>query len=95
MPDSEPVVVNLDSMMEIAAGGIVSKTVVEKPYGEVSLFTMAKGQSMWAIQDWRSRDFPSSHHMTSGLGFRLMTGSVFHPSPRTTLGDLATLPMSS
>ncbi len=42
----KPLAVNLESMVEFAQNGIVSKTVVDEPYAKVILFCMETGQAL-------------------------------------------------
>ncbi len=45
-PKETPIVANVEKMIEFAADGIVSKTVMETRVGKVVLFCMAGGQSL-------------------------------------------------
>lgn len=70
MPELESIVLELESMIEFAQSGIVSKTLIEQDFGDVSLFSMADGQSM--------SEHTSSHaavvHVLRGKGVVQLAG---------------------
>jgi len=60
----KPLAVNLESMVEFAQKGIVSKTVVDEPYAKVVLFCMATGQSL----SEHTASVPAAIHILAGHG---------------------------
>ena len=55
---------DLKSMVEFARGGIVSKSVVEGPWGKIILFCMAKGQAL----SEHTASVPAVVHVLGGQG---------------------------
>ena len=55
---------NLDEMVEFVHDGIVSKTIVEQPHGEVILFCMVSGQSL----SEHTSSSPAAIHILRGRG---------------------------
>jgi quercetin dioxygenase-like cupin family protein len=68
-----PVVRELDSMVEFATGGIVSKTFLERPGAKMVLFSMAKGQSL----SEHTSSMPAAIHVLKGQGI-VTLGSERH-----------------
>ena len=60
----EPWIGNLLEMVQFADGGIVSKTLVDCPKANISLFAMKTGQSM----SGHSAAQPASIHVLAGAG---------------------------
>jgi quercetin dioxygenase-like cupin family protein len=60
----EPWIGNLAEMVQFADGGIVSKTLVDCPKANISLFAMRTGQRM----SGHSAAQPASIHVLSGAG---------------------------
>ena len=56
--------VDLESMIEFAKGGIVSKTLVKETDKEMSLFCMSAGQSLSS----HTSSFPAVIHVLKGKG---------------------------
>jgi len=56
--------VDLESMVEFARNGIVSKTVAKKAGSEISLFCMSTGQEL----STHSASFPAIIHVLRGKG---------------------------
>lgn len=64
-PDGDqPWVGNLDELVQFAEGGIVSKTLVDSPKANISLFAMRTGQRM----SGHSAGSPATIHVLSGAG---------------------------
>jgi quercetin dioxygenase-like cupin family protein len=68
----------LEAMMQFADGGIVSKTLVDRPkLVNISLFTMATGQTMSSHASGR----PATIHVLGGEG-KITIGDQSHDSKR-------------
>jgi quercetin dioxygenase-like cupin family protein len=64
-PESDqPWIGDLNEMVQFAEGGIVSKTLVDRPKTNVSLFAMKTGQTM----SGHSASSPATIHVLSGAG---------------------------
>ncbi len=70
MSELESIVLDLETMIEFAGGGIVSKTLIEQDFGDVSLFMMAKGQSM----SEHTSSHPAVVHVLKGEGIVQLAG---------------------
>jgi quercetin dioxygenase-like cupin family protein len=68
-----PVVKDLESMVEFASGGIVSKTFLERPRAKLVMFCMAKGQSL----SEHTSSMPAAIHVLKGRGI-VTLGSERH-----------------
>lgn len=74
-----PWVGELDSMIEFASGGIVSKTVIDEPAAKVVLFTLAAGQSL----SEHTASMPASIHVLQGRASVLLGEKRHHARPGT------------
>lgn len=70
MSEQSSIVLDLASKVEFAQDGIVSKTILEQPYGEVSLFMMSKGQSL----SEHTSSHPAIVHVLQGEGIVQLAG---------------------
>ena len=73
MDAPEPVVADLEAMVEVAEKGIVSKAIVENEHHKIILFTLAPGQEL----SEHTASVPAVIHVLSGRG-RVVLGGVEH-----------------
>jgi len=71
------VYVELESMIEFAKDGIVSKTLVKTSSKEVSLFCMSAGQSI----STHKSSFPAIIHVLRGAGEVSLASKTYHAKP--------------
>jgi len=71
------VYVDLESMIEFAKDGIVSKTLVKTGSEEVSLFCMSAGQSI----STHKSSFPAIIHVLRGAGKISLANKTHHAKP--------------
>jgi len=71
--------VDLESMVEFAQDGIVSKTVAKKTGGEISLFCMSTGQEL----STHSASFPAIIHVLKGKGQITLRTQLYEAKPNT------------
>jgi quercetin dioxygenase-like cupin family protein len=69
----QPWVGDLNEMVQFAEGGIVSKTLVDRPKANVSLFAMKTGQTM----SGHSAGTPATIHILAGAG-TIQIGATEH-----------------
>jgi len=80
--------VDLDSMMEFAKDGIVSKTLLKNPKREISLFCMSKGQTM----STHKSSFPAVIHVLQGNGEEALADTTYQAKPNSWFYMPAQLP---
>jgi quercetin dioxygenase-like cupin family protein len=64
MDQEKPVVADLEAMVQIAEGGIVSKSIVENERHKIILFCLAPGQEL----SEHTASVPASLHVLRGRG---------------------------
>ncbi len=64
MDDQKPVVADLEALVQIAEGGIVSKSIVENNHHKIILFCLAPGQEL----SEHTASVPASIHVLRGRG---------------------------
>ncbi len=64
METAEPLVVDLDGMVEVADRGIVSKAIVENAHHKIVHFTLAQGQEL----SEHTASVPAVIHVLGGQG---------------------------
>ncbi|MCK5548702.1 MAG: cupin domain-containing protein [Thermoplasmata archaeon] len=79
MDDASYVVSDLDSMIEFAKEGIVSKTLTDQPRVKVVLFCMSAGQSL----SEHTASVPATVHVLKGEGTITLDKKDFEASPGT------------
>jgi len=67
----EPWIGDLAGLVQFAEGGIVSKTLVDCPHANISLFAMSTGQKM----SGHSSRWPATIHVLGGAG-KIQIGDV-------------------
>ncbi len=72
-----PVVKDLDSMVEFAEGGIVSKVFLNRPETSMTLFCMAKGQELSEHTSTK----PAAIHILRGKGTVRLGGEIIEAAP--------------
>ena len=82
--------IDLESMIEFAQDGIVSKTLVKTSRKEVSLFCMSAGQSI----STHKSGFPAIIHVTQGQGDITLGNKTYHAKPNAWFYMPAQLPHS-
>jgi quercetin dioxygenase-like cupin family protein len=80
----EPWIGNLSDLVQFAEGGIVSKTLVDGPKANISLFAMKTGQRM----SGHSAAQPASIHVLGGRGTITIDDTEYEGTP----GSLYYLP---
>jgi len=74
---SEGLFIDLESMIEFARDGIVSKTVAKKAGNEISLFCMSTGQEL----STHSASFPAVIHVLKGKGKITLGSQLYEAKP--------------
>ncbi len=72
METAEPLVVDLDGMVEIAERGIVSKAIVENAHHKIVHFTLAPGQEL----SEHTASVPAVIHVLGGEGEVVLDGTA-------------------
>ena len=80
--------IDLESMIEFAQDGIVSKTLVKTSGKEVSLFCMSAGQSI----STHKSSFPAMIHVIRGDGIVTLHKETYHAKPNAWFYMPAQLP---
>jgi quercetin dioxygenase-like cupin family protein len=75
MAESQPIVVDLLAMTQVADKGIVSKSVVENDHHKIIHFTLAAGQEL----SEHTASVPASIYIVSGVG-TVALGGTKHPA---------------
>ncbi|MFQ5762846.1 MAG: cupin domain-containing protein [Candidatus Bathyarchaeia archaeon] len=68
---------DLDTLVEFAQDGIVSKTLVNKPHGKIVLFCMASGQTL----SEHTASVPATIHILHGKGEIKLGGQQYPAKP--------------
>ncbi len=74
---NKPMAANIDQMVEFAHDGIVSKTVLDAPFGKVVLMCMASGQSL----SEHTASQPALVHILQGQGIFQLGGEDHDAKP--------------
>jgi nitric oxide dioxygenase len=82
--------VDLESVIEFAKDGIVSKTLVKTSGREVSLFCMSAGQTI----STHKSNFPATIHVIQGQGDITLGNKTYHAKPNAWFYMPAQLPHS-
>src|SRR5664280_3084088 len=77
MVESQPVVVDLLAMTQLADNGIVSKSVVENDHHKIILFALAAGQEL----SEHTASVAASIHIVSGAGTVTLAGQEHEARP--------------
>jgi len=75
--DGEGFFIDLESMVEFARNGIVSKTVAKKASSDVTLFCMSTGQEL----STHSASFPAIFHVLKGKGQITLGSQSYEAKP--------------
>jgi len=79
MDGTQPVVANLDAMIEVAEQGIVSKAVVENEHHKIVHFVLAPGQEL----SEHTASVPAVIHVVRGSGTVVLDGVAHEATPQT------------
>ena len=82
--------IDLESMIEFAKDGIVSKTLVKTSGREISLFCMSAGQTI----STHKSSFPATIHVVQGQGDIALGNKTYHAKPNAWFFMPAQLPHS-
>jgi len=82
--------IDLESMIEFAKDGIVSKTLVKTSGREISLFCMSAGQTI----STHKSSFPATIHVIQGQGDIALGNKTYHAKPNAWFFMPAQLPHS-
>ncbi len=82
--------IDLESMIEFAQDGIVSKTIVKTISREVSLFCMSAGQTI----STHKSSYPAIIHVIQGQGDIALGNKTYHARPHSWIYMPAQLPHS-
>ena len=82
--------IDLESMIEFAQDGIVSKTLVKTSSREVSLFCMSAGQTI----STHKSSYPAIIHVIQGQGDIALGNKTYHARPHSWVYMSAQLPHS-
>ena len=85
---TKSVYVDLESMIEFAKDGIVSKTLVKTSIKEISLFCMSSGQSI----STHKSSFPAIIHVLRGAGGITLANKTYQAKPNAWFYMPAQLP---
>jgi len=77
MDTATPVVADLESMVEVAEQGIVSKAIVENEHHKIIQFTLAAGQEL----SEHTASVPAVIHVLKGRGTVSLGGEVHEARP--------------
>ena len=77
MDTAKPVVADLESMIEVAEQGIVSKAIVENEHHKIIQFTLAAGQEL----SEHTASVPAVIHVLQGQGTVSLGGDVHEARP--------------
>ncbi len=77
MDTAKPVVADLESMIEVAEQGIVSKAIVENEHHKIIEFTLAAGQEL----SEHTASVPAVIHILQGQGTVSLGGEVYEARP--------------
>jgi quercetin dioxygenase-like cupin family protein len=77
MTESGPVVADLDEMVQVAEGGIVSKGIVENEHHKIILFSFAPGQEL----SEHTASVPAVIHVLRGRGTVTLGGTAYPTGP--------------
>jgi quercetin dioxygenase-like cupin family protein len=77
MDGTQPVVVDLEQMTQVADQGIVSKSVVENEHHKIILFTLAPGQEL----SEHTASVPAVIHVLRGAGKVVLDGVEYEAGP--------------
>ena len=80
--------IDLESMIEFAKDGIVSKTLVKTSGREISLFCMSAGQTI----STHKSSFPAVIHVIQGQGEITLGSKTYHAKPNAWFHMPAQLP---
>ncbi len=76
MEPNEPIVADLDAMVEVADQGIVSKSIVENEHHKIVHFTLAPGQEL----SEHTASVPAAIHVLRGHGTVVLDGTKHEAS---------------
>jgi len=82
--------IDLESLIEFAEDGIVSKTLVKTSGREISLFCMSAGQTI----STHKSSFPATIHVIQGQGDITLGKKTYHAKPNAWFYMPAQLPHS-
>ena len=77
MAEEQPVVADLEAMVQIADSGIVSKSIVENDHHKIILFCLAPGQEL----SEHTASVPAVIHVLRGKGTVTLGGTVHETGP--------------
>lgn len=77
MDTTRPIVADLDSMVEVADQGIVSKSIVENDHHKIIHFTLAPGQEL----SEHTASVPAVIHVLRGKGAVVLDGERHEAGP--------------
>ena len=77
MEAQQPVVADLDAMVDVAQSGIVSKSIVENEHHKIIHFTLAAGQEL----SEHTASVPAVIHILNGRGTVTLAGKQHTAAP--------------
>ena len=77
MDTTQPIVADLDSMVEVADQGIVSKSILENEHHKIIHFTLAPGQEL----SEHTASVPAAIHVLRGKGAVVLGGERYEAGP--------------
>lgn len=77
MDEERPVVADLEALVQVAEGGIVSKSIVENDHHKIVLFCLAPGQEL----SEHTASVPASIHVLRGRGTVKLGDEVYDTGP--------------
>ena len=77
METNEPIVADLEAMVEVADQGIVSKSIVENEHHKIVHFTLAPGQEL----SEHTASVPAVIHVLRGQGAVVLAGTRHEAGP--------------